>query len=332
MGIDSVSADGVAASRVIIVGGAGFIGSHFVDHLLAAGCPAVTVYDNFSSGRASHLAAHQADKRLAVIDADAKDAAALGSAVEGHDLVIHLAANPDIAAAIATPNIDFEEGTVLTRNVLEAMRLTGCPRLLYASGSGVYGDLGDRVVSEDGGNGLPISTYGASKLACEALISAYCHMFDLSACIFRFGNVVGPRQTHGVGYDFVRKLRADPKTLEILGDGRQSKPYVHVDDVIAAVLLAHDRCGAGVEAFNVAPDDSITVTEIADLTVACLRLPPDSVAYAYTGGRRGWKGDVPVVRLNTQRIRDLGWSCRNSSGEAIRRSLDALAEEARRDG
>ncbi len=325
-------ADGIAASRVIIVGGAGFIGSHFVDHLLATDCPSVTVYDNFSSGQAWHLAAHQADPRLSMVRADANDAAALTSAIDGQDLVIHLAANPDIAAAVTMPNIDFEEGTVLARNVLEAMRLTGCQRLLYASGSGVYGDLGDRVVREDGGNGLPISTYGASKLACEALISAYCHMFDLSACIFRFGNVVGPRQTHGVGYDFIRKLRADPNTLEILGDGRQSKPYVHVDDVIAAVLLANDRCADGVEAFNVAPEDSITVTEIANLTVSCLGLSPDSVTYAYTGGNRGWKGDVPVVRLNTERIRKLGWICRNSSSQAIQRSLDALSGEAQRDG
>src|SRR6185437_9048915 len=148
----------------------------------------------------------------------------------------HLASNPDIARAATEPEIDFYQGTVLTNNVVEAMRRAGVSRILYASGSGVYGEIGDTEAQEDFGPLIPVSTYGASKLAGEALISSYCSMFGLTACIFRFGNVVGPRQTHGVGFDFVRRLAADPTELRILGDGQQSKSYVHVSDVISAVL------------------------------------------------------------------------------------------------
>ena len=161
--------------------------------------------------------------------------------MDGHDTVVHLASNPDIAAAVTNPAIDFDQGTALTNNVVEAMRTTSAQRLLYASGSGVYGDLGHTEAHEDHGPLLPGSTYGASKLAGEALICSYVAMFDLTACAFRFGNVVGPRQTHGVGFDFVRRLRKDPTVLSILGDGSQSKSYIDVGDVVSAVLTAHQR-------------------------------------------------------------------------------------------
>ena len=311
--------------RVIIVGGAGFIGSHFIDHLLAdPAIEAVTVFDNFSSGREWHYAHHQDDVRLSVVRADAGNAGSISEAVAGHDTVIHLAANPDIALAATEPAIDFDEGTVLSHNVVEAMRINGCERILYASGSGVYGDLGDKEVAEDHGPMLPISTYGASKLACEALISSYCHMFGLTARIFRFGNVVGPRQTHGVGYDFIAKLRDDPTRLDILGDGNQSKPYIHVDDVVSAVLFANEQWTGSLGIFNAAADDAITVREIADMVVECLGLESGGVDYVFTGGNRGWSGDVPVVRLNCDRIRGLGWSCKNNSAQAMRRSLEAM--------
>ncbi len=311
--------------RVIIVGGAGFIGSHFIDHLLAdPAIEAVTVFDNFSSGQEWHYAHHQDDVRLSVVRADAGNAGSISEAVAGHDTVIHLAANPDIALAATEPAIDFDEGTVLSHNVVEAMRINGCERILYASGSGVYGDLGDKEVAEDHGPMLPISTYGASKLACEALISSYCHMFGLTARIFRFGNVVGPRQTHGVGYDFIAKLRSDPSRLEILGDGNQSKPYIHVDDVVSAVLFANEHWTGSLGIFNAATGDAITVREIADMVVGCLGLESGGVDYVFTGGERGWSGDVPVVRLNCDRIRKLGWSCKNNSADAMRRSLEAM--------
>jgi UDP-glucose 4-epimerase len=316
--------------RYFLVGGAGFIGSHFVDRLLSeAETELVTVYDNFTSGRGWHLAHHVGDERLVVVRDDARSLEALTGAMAGHDFVVHLASNPDIARAMTDPAVDFDEGTLLTHHVVEAMRRTEAPRVLYASGSGVYGDLGEREIDEDWGPLTPISTYGASKLAGEALISAYSFMFGLSGKVFRFGNVVGPRQTHGVGFDFVRRLLDDATTLQILGDGRQSKSYIHVEDVVDAVLVADRSATDGYEAFNVATGDYITVTEIADLAVETVGLDPAEVQYEYTGGERGWRGDVPVVRLNTDRIRGLGWRNRRSSREALQDSMQALLEEAR---
>jgi len=314
--------------RVIVVGGAGFIGSHFVDRLLAdAATEVVTVYDNFSSGREWHLRGHDADDRLVVCKGDVKDLESLVDAMGGHDLAIHLASNPDIARAATEPAVDFDEGTLLTHHVLEAARRAGVARILYASGSGVYGDLGDLEVAEDHGPLLPVSTYGASKLAGEALIGAYCHMFGLTGRAFRFANVVGPRQTHGVGFDFLRMLQADPTRLPILGDGTQSKSYIHVYDVIDAVLTASATADA-FQVYNVGTGDYITVREIADLVAGCLGLAPADVEHRFTGGDRGWLGDVPIVRLNTDRIRALGWANRWSTAEALRQSLLAMVCDA----
>jgi UDP-glucose 4-epimerase len=315
--------------RYFIVGGGGFIGSHFTDHLIAdPSVTAVTLFDNFSSGREWHSERHAGDRRLRLVRGDAGDLSRLTEAMAGHEVVIHLASNPDIARAATEPEVDFYQGTVLTNNVVEAMRRSGAQRILYASGSGVYGDLGTREAQEDYGPLLPISTYGASKLAGEALIAAYCAMFGLSGCAFRFANVVGPRQTHGVGYDFVRRLLVDPSRLAIMGDGSQSKSYIHISDIVAAVLHAARYSPADFETYNVATGDCITVAEIAELAVECLGLPAPP-RFEYSGGDRGWKGDVPIVRLNTERIRGLGWTCRRGSREALRVSLLALIEDAR---
>lgn len=311
-----------------VVGGAGFIGSHFGDALLASPLTRrITVFDNFSSGHEWHLEQHRADPRLIIVRADASDINALTATMEGHDWVIHLASNPDIALAAENPEIDFYRGTLLTHNVVEAMRRSMVKRLIYASGSGVYGDAGEAVVAEDYGPMLPVSTYGASKLAGEALIASYCSMFGLHACVFRFGNVVGARQTHGVGYDFVRRLAARPNRLRILGDGQQSKPYIYVTDIVDAVLCAAMN-SAGFSVFNVATDNTVTVNEIAQLAVEALGLPA-APAFEYTGGRCGWRGDVPVVRLDSSRIRALGWFPKWNSHEAVRRSLKELVADAR---
>ena len=313
--------------RYFISGGAGFIGSHFTDRLLSDDSVlAVSLYDNFSSGREWHYEHHQNDSRLRVIRGDVKDLDRLTSAMQSHDIVIHLASNPDIARAATEPEIDFREGTLLTNNVVEAMRRSGTKNILYASGSGVYGDLGEREVDEDYGPLLPISTYGASKLAGEALISSYCHMFDFTGLAFRFGNVVGPRQTHGVGLDFLRQLMNNPRKLRILGDGTQSKSYIHVRDVVDAVLLASRRSGERFAIYNVATD-YITVSEIAHLAAECAGLDPSQVKFEYTGGDRGWKGDVPIVRLNTERIRRLGWVCSSGSRQALRDSMMVMLSD-----
>jgi UDP-glucose 4-epimerase len=330
VGVDALTEAISGARRFAIVGGAGFIGAHVVDRLLPdPGVESVTVYDNFSSGRRWHLAAHAGNPRLTIVEDDVKDLDALTRAITGTDTVIHLSSNPDIARAATEPSVDFDEGTLLTHHVVEAMRVAGAGTLLYASGSGVYGDLGMLEVAEDHGPMLPISTYGASKLAGEALIASYTHMFGLTGRAFRFGNVVGPRQTHGVGFDFVRRLLKDPTRLPILGDGSQSKSYIHVEDVIAAVLTALESEVAPYRAYNVATGDYITVTEIAELAVECVGLAPGSVDFEYTGGDRGWKGDVPSVRLNTDRIRDLGWLNLRGSREALRDSMLAMIPDAR---
>ena len=317
----------MTGSRYFIAGGAGFIGSHFTDRLMAdSSIAAVTIYDNFSSGREWHYEHHRNDSRLRVIRGDVKDLDLLTASMREHDVVIHLASNPDIARAAREPEIDFWEGTLLSSNIVEAMRRSQTKTILYASGSGVYGDLGEKETNEDYGPMIPISTYGASKLAGEALISSYCHMFALTGRAFRFGNVVGPRQTHGVGFDILHQLLKNSRKLRILGDGTQSKSYVHVQDIIAAVLLAAERSREGFAVYNVATD-YITVTEIAHLAMECAGLSSRDVELEYTGGDRGWKGDVPVVRLDSTRIRKLGWNHRFNSREALRNSMLSMLDD-----
>ena len=318
-------------SCYVIIGGAGFIGAHFVDRLLGDHrIERVTVYDNFSSGREWHLEPHSDDSRFSLVRGEVGDLDSLTDAVSGHQIAIHLASNPDIALAATEPAVDFNQGTLLTHHVVEAARRAGIAQVLYASGSGVYGDIGEMEAFEDMGPLIPASTYGASKLAGEALLASYCAMFGLTARAFRFGNVVGPRQTHGVGFDFLRRLRDDPSVLRILGDGSQSKSYIHVFDVIDAVLLASVKGDAPYEVFNVATGDYITVREIGELAISMLGIDPSSVTFEFTGGDRGWKGDVPIVRIGTDRIRSLGWANRWSSAQALKLAIGAMLADAER--
>jgi len=311
--------------RSLIVGGAGFIGSHMAAKLLREEDHCVVIYDNFTSGTDRHLQSIRGHANLEVICQDVKDLPELIKAAAGIDVIYHFASNPDISKAITQPDIDFWEGTYLTNNVAEAARQAGVKRIIYASGSGVYGDTGSEIVDENFSPLRPISTYGASKLAGEALLCSYCEMFGLQASGFRFANVVGPKQTHGVGYDFIRKLRDNPRELAILGDGSQSKSYLHVDDVLNALGTVLTTNLPGFTAFNVATGDAITVTEIADMVCAKMKL--ENVQYRYGGGKRGWKGDVPVIRLNSDALRKLGWNHRYNSAQAISASLDAMLAE-----
>ena len=304
--------------RYFITGGAGFIGSHLADALLAENNE-VTVFDNLSSGKTSHIAHHRDQRGFRFVQGDLKDGGHLKDAMAGHDAVFHLASNPDIARGLVETDLDLREGTLLTYNVLEAMRINGIETLTYTSGSGIYGDQGSKPVAEDFGPLLPISLYGASKLASEGLISAFCHMFGMRAHIFRPANVVGARQTHGVTFDFIRKLRLNPLSLEIFGDGTQSKSYIHVDDVVAAMVFVRSRLPDPVAIYNLATDDYLDVTSIALTVVREMGL--DNVKLVYTGGKRGWKGDVPVVRFDLGKIHGLGWTARYSSAEAVARSV-----------
>lgn len=307
--------------KCFVTGGAGFIGSNITDCLIDEG-HSVTVYDNFCSGREEYIKHHFDDPNFKLVKADLLDLEKLTEAVKGHDMVFHFAANPDIAKSMVETDLDLRLGIVATYNVVEAMRLNGVKKIAYSSGSGVYGDVGLVETPEDFGPLLPISMYGASKLGAEGVISAFCHMFDIQGFIFRFANVVGTRQTHGVGYDFIRKLRDNPKELQILGDGSQSKSYIHISDVMSAMLFVIENSGDGVNLFNIATDDYITVNEIAKIVVEEMKL--DDVEFVHTGGKRGWKGDVPIVRFNLTKIHNLGWKSNYNSYEAIRRSIKEL--------
>jgi UDP-glucose 4-epimerase len=314
--------------KTFVTGGAGFIGSHLVSRLLKSQkTERVVVYDNFTSGQRSYVQGLTSDRRLSVVEADLKDVGRVREAMDGCDTVFHLAANPDIAKAITQPEIDFWEGTYLTQNVLEAMRQTGVTRIFYTSGSGVYGEAPEVDFPENYGPCIPISTYGASKLASESLIAAYCHMFGLVARVFRLANVVGPRQTHGVGYDFVRRLKADPTRLRILGDGTQKKSYIHVEDVLNGIFVVTDKTTARYDVFNVATDDYVTVLEIAKLAVLICGVDQSKVKFEFTGGDRGWKGDVPIVRFDCSKIEALGWRNRRSSAEALSDAMKVMRRE-----
>ena len=314
--------------KILIVGGAGFIGSYLVDYYLnKPEVSLVVVYDNLSSGKLWHLSNHINDKRLHVMHNDIYEDKIFDAAKE-IDVVIHLAANPDIARAASEPDIDFKQGTMLTQIVLEAIRRAKCPLLLYASGSGVYGDVGYAEVKEDFCPLAPISTYGASKLSCEALIQSYCYMFGLRAAAFRFGNVVGGRQTHGVAYDFIKKLIKNPSRLDVMGDGTQSKPYVYIDDIIQAMRIVMERQDKRFDVYNVAPNNFVTVREISSIVIEKLKISSGNCEVYYQKSDRGWAGDVPIVRLNCEKIRSLGWICNYTSKEAIQMSVtDMLANK-----
>ena len=310
--------------RYLVVGGGGFIGSYVVAELIKEkNVTEVIVYDNFCSGKKWHLKEFVNNKKFKLVEKDIYEDEIFEFSKD-IDVTIMLAANADIAAATTDPQIDFAQGTHLVQIVLEARRKEGCKKLLYASGSGVYGETGYEFVKEDFSPMEPISTYGASKLGCEALICSYCHMFDMQASAFRFGNVVGGKQTHGVAFDFMRRLKMNSSQLEILGDGMQSKPYIHVNDVVSAMFIALDNQKVKYDVYNVAPKDPATVNEIADIVLEKMNIKKSDCEYRYSGGNRGWKGDVPIVRLDTSKISSLGWKSSMDSIDAIKKSVGEM--------
>lgn len=305
----------LSGQRILVTGGAGFIGSHAVEALVAAGAK-VTVLDNFSSGKADFLAA-VAD-RITVVRGDCGDAKVLDNVLPGADAVWHLAANPEVRTGETDPAGHFDRNVVVTFAVLEGMRRHKVARLAFTSTSTVYGRADVLPTPEDYGPLLPISVYGAAKLACEALIASYAGTFGFDALLFRFANVVGPRSTHGVAFDFVNKLRRDPTTLEILGDGRQTKSYVCVADTVAGMMHAARNAPAGVHPFNIGSLDAIPVTRIADIVASEMGLHP---THKFTGGAAdgaGWKGDVKTMSLATDRLQKLGWKPQHTSEQAVR--------------
>lgn len=307
--------------RALVTGGAGFIGSHLVDRLLALG-QKVVVYDNFSSGRAEHLSAHSGNPNLSVVRGDLLDLPMLRGAMRGVDFVHHVGANPDIRFGTDHPDWDLQQNLVGTFHVLEAMRVNGCRRLAFASSSTVYGEAQRLPTPEDQGPLLPISLYGASKLGAEAYVAAYAGTFGCQAWIFRFANIVGPRAGHGILADFVAKLRRDPRRLEILGDGRQRKSYLHVDELVPAMLHLIERARERVNVLNLGTGDAVTVRRIAEIVVEGLSLR--DVRFDYTGGDRGWLGDVPQMLLDVSAAQRLGWRPRRTSEETVGEGLRDL--------
>lgn len=307
-------------TRALVTGGAGFIGSHVVDRLVSLGVP-VVVYDDFSTGRREHLARHEKNPAVQVIVGDTRDRQALGVALAGCDAVFHFQANADVRGGIADTRIDLEQNTLATWNVLDAMREHGARLIVFASSATVYGEPSVFPTPETYAP-LQTSLYGASKLACEALIQAHSEYFGIRSLCFRFVSWIGERYSHGVIFDFVKRLHADPHTLHILGDGTQTKSYLDVTDGVEGIFMAvaGDTERKGV--YNLGHDDSMAVTELAGLVVEALGLR--DVALTFGGGPRGWVGDSPWVHLDTARMKRLGWSARVPIADGVRRTVRYL--------
>ena len=310
---------------ILITGGAGFIGSHLVESLLAEN--EVTVIDNFSSGKRDFLAPHHNNKNFRLIEADLLLPGALEKALAGKDMVFHLAANPDVKLGAENTRVHLEQNVLATYNLLEAMRKSGVKKIAFTSTSTVYGEAEKVPTPENYGPLLPISLYGASKLACEALISSYCYTFEMQSWIYRFANIVGERGTHGVLVDFIRKLRENPGELEILGSGKQKKSYLEVKDCVQAMLHCVNSSDKQINVFNIGSLDSVDVTEIANIVARQMGLT--NVLYRYTGGvdGRGWRGDVRIMQLSIEKIQKLGWTPRGGSALAILTAVKALLKD-----
>jgi UDP-glucose 4-epimerase len=310
---------------ILVTGGAGFIGSHLVERLLLDN--EVTVLDNFSSGRIEFLEPYRDIPDFHLLTGDLMNPQILDNAVSGKDFIFHLAANPDVKLGSEDTHVHLEQNVLATYNLLEAMRKNDVRQMAFTSTSTVYGEAAQVPTPEDYGPLLPISLYGASKLSCEALISSYCHTFQMQSWIYRFANIVGERGTHGVLVDFIRKLRENSGKLEILGSGKQRKSYLEVKDCILAMIHAVEHSSGEVNVFNIGSEDSVDVTEIADIVVGQMGL--DGVEYNYTGGidGRGWRGDVKLMLLSIEKIKMLGWSPELGSARALEVAVKALLKE-----
>jgi len=305
--------------RHFITGGAGFIGSHLADALLAEGAR-VVIYDNLRAGRREWLHPHRQNPRFHFMPGDLLDFEKLGAAMAPSDVVWHFGANTDMVIGRTQTEVDVRDGILATRHVLEAMRQNGVKELLFPSSGAIYGDIANPPATEEYGPLLPVSLYGAAKLASEGLISAYCHLFEMKAWIFRFGNVIGPRMSHGIICDFVEKLRSNPHELEILGDGRGEKNYFLVEDCLDGMRFAHRHAHLDADhpcdIFNLGSRSTTKVEMIVRIVIEEMGLR--NVRLRYTGGERGWPGDQPRVYMDVSKMLKLGWAARLTSTEAVR--------------
>jgi UDP-glucose 4-epimerase len=308
----------------LVTGGGGFIGSHLVDALVERGNE-VRVIDNFSSGREEFLSHHDGNGSVEVHRGDLLDQGAVIAAMEGVETVHHLAANPDIRLGTEVTDTDLRQGTMATYNVLEAMRIAEVRRISFASSSAVYGEAGVMPTPEDYGPVMPISLYGASKLAGEALITAWAGTFGAQGFIHRFANIVGPRGTHGVIFDFIHKLKKDPARLEVLGDGNQEKSYMSAYDCVQSMIHVIGLGGNGPVLNNLGTGDTCSVSRIAEIVIEESGL--EGVSIDFTGGKRGWAGDVPKTYLDVTKLLDTGFEPTAMSEQAVRDTARVLISE-----
>ncbi len=306
-----------------VTGGAGFIGSWVVDRLAPRN--SVTVYDNLSTGKEEFVQHHIGKKGFRFVKADLLDVERLVKEMKGHDSVWHMAANPDIRKGTESTMVDLEQNTFATFNVLECARRNDIGSVVFSSTSTVYGRAKTIPTPEDYGPLMPISLYGASKLACEAMVSAYAELYGIKGYIYRFANIIGPRSTHGILYDLVQKLNRDPTTLEVLGDGKQRKSYLMVDECVDAMLYGFRNSKDRLSYFNLGAEDQTTVKDIVKILVEETGL--EGVKVVYTGGESGWKGDVPRFLLSTRKMAKLGWKAGRTSDEAVREAARIVVKE-----
>ncbi|MGI6436208.1 MAG: NAD-dependent epimerase/dehydratase family protein [Syntrophomonadaceae bacterium] len=309
--------------NVLITGGAGFIGAYLAEALLDQGHKVVCV-DNYILGKPDNVAHLIGNTNFSLYEGNVEDIETLDAIIKitRPDFIFHLAANSDIQKSSLFPSIDYQNTFATTYSVLECMRSNQIKEMFFASTSAVYGEQIGVNLNEESGNLMPISYYGGAKLASEAFISSYAYMNDFNITIFRFPNVIGPQLTHGVVFDFIKKLKNNPKQLHILGDGTQNKPYLYIHDLVEVMLAVSFSRANGINIYNIGAQGSTTVTEIADMV--CARMGLKDVSYFYTEGNRGWKGDVPSFQYDLSKIHRWGWRARYSSSEAVKTALDNM--------
>ena len=322
-----MSNDKDSQEKVLVTGGAGFIGSNLVDSLLSDHFK-VAVFDNLGSGSYDYVKNTLGKKGFAFMQGDLLDEKTILTAVKGFNIIWHLAANPEVRLSSVNPEIHFRQNIVATYNLLEAIRKSDVKVLGFTSTSTVYGDATKIPTPEDYAPLEPISVYGASKLACEALVSAYANTYGFKVTVCRLANVVGSRSRHGVIYDFVQKLRNDPRTLEILGDGDQAKSYLNIDDCIRAMRLSLEKQNRNFEIYNVGSEDQVNVKTIAKIVIEEMGLRRIKLTFSggFNGGR-GWIGDVKIMMLDVSKLKSLGWKPKLNSAEAIRKAAKNLLKE-----
>lgn len=309
--------------KCFVTGGAGFIGSHLVDELIAEGNE-VIAYDNFSTGKLENISSHRKNKKFKLIKGNVVNKKLLQKSMKDCDVVFHMSANADVRYGLKHPWRDVEQNTIATWNVLEAMRYNDIKNIIFPSTGSIYGEPEIFPTPEEAPFPVQTSLYGASKLACEGMIQAYCEGYGMKSCIFRFVSIMGERYSHGCVVDFYHKLQKNKFSLEILGNGKQNKSYLYVVDCVDAMLLAFSKSKENVNIFNLGTKETMIVDDIARIVISQLGIK--NVKLMHTGGIRGWIGDSPYIFLDTKKINRLGWYPKFTVEESVIKTINYLKE------